>query len=297
MNDDKKVGMLLDISNFYGERDVRLTPIIKFLLIAGAPGLIWTYVGFPIPAIIFLPLWLVWTIRIAMIVLGREGDRLAQFRKQINDDYSAISELMNIKAVHADGCIEYADNSIAYLIIATNGTTYNATQRAQYIRDFLSLLGNDRDVDVYIQNLTETRSLEERYANVKLFTDAEAAQDFLDIIDHNRQVVYSQSLLTRIVFVVKGRRADWTDVRDNCKTAIYSASAKAFKEVRIALYDDVQDVLNTDIRGVVDLDSTLQRKYATHSYFNSRVLYFDEKPADVGAETLTEERGFMVTDG
>ena len=48
------------------------------------------------------------------------------------------------------------------------------------------------------------KSLEDRYNNVKLFVDSDAAKDFIDIIDHNRKVVYSQSRLTRIVFVVKG---------------------------------------------------------------------------------------------
>ena len=171
------------------------------------------------------------------------------------------------------------------------------TSRAQQIHDFMSLFGNDYDVDVYVQNITDMKSLEERYNNVKLFVDSDAAKDFIDIIDHNRKVVYSQSRLTRIVFVVKGRKSYWTDIRDNCKMAIYSGPAKAFKEVKIGLRDDIQEVLNTDIRGVVDLDSLLQKKYSTHQYFGSKVLYFDEKPEEDEGQVVSEERGFMVSDG
>ena len=40
MNDDRKVSMLLDIDNFYGEHEGRLGPTLKFLLIGGAPLLI-----------------------------------------------------------------------------------------------------------------------------------------------------------------------------------------------------------------------------------------------------------------
>ena len=127
--------------------------------------------------------------------------------------------------------------------------------------------------------------------------DSDAAKDFIDIIDHNRKVVYSQSRLTRIVFAVKGRKSYWTDIRDNCKMAIYSGPAKAFKEVKIGLREDIQEVLNTDIRGVVDLDSLLQKKYATHQYFGSKVLYFDEKPAEEKETESNEERGFLVSDG
>ena len=48
---------------------------------------------------------------------------------------------------------------------------------------------------------------------------------------------------------------------------------------------------------MVDLDSLLQKKYATHQYCGSRVLYFDEKEEPVDDRTENEERGFMVIDG
>lgn len=297
MNDDRKVSMLLDIDNFYGEHEGRLGPTLKFLLIGGAPLLLWVYTGFLIPPFLFFPLWVVWLVRVGLITLGRERDRLVQFRKQLNDEYASIYELLRIKTIHPDGCIEYVDGMVAYAVVAVNGTTYNATARAQQIHDFMSLFGNDYDVDVYVQNITDMKSLEERYNDVKLFVDSDAAKDFIDIIDHNRKVVYSQSRLTRIVFVVKGRKSYWTDIRDNCKMAIYSGPAKAFKEVKIAVRDDIQEVLNTDIRGVVDLDSLLQKKYATHQYFGSKVLYFDEKPEEDEGQVVSEERGFMVSDG
>lgn len=289
--------MLLDIDNFYGEHEGRLGPTLKFLLIGGAPLLLWVYTGFLIPPFLFFPLWVVWLVRVGLITLGRERDRLVQFRKQLNDEYASIYELLRIKTIHPDGCIEYVDGMVAYAVVAVNGTTYNATARAQQIHDFMSLFGNDYDVDVYVQNITDMKSLEERYNDVKLFVDSDAAKDFIDIIDHNRKVVYSQSRLTRIVFVVKGRKSYWTDIRDNCKMAIYSGPAKAFKEVKIAVRDDIQEVLNTDIRGVVDLDSLLQKKYATHQYFGSKVLYFDEKPEEDEGQVVSEERGFMVSDG
>jgi len=46
VNDDRKVSMLLDIDNFYGEHEGRLGPTLKFLLIGGAPLLLWVYTGF-----------------------------------------------------------------------------------------------------------------------------------------------------------------------------------------------------------------------------------------------------------
>lgn len=294
MTDDKKVSMLLDIENFYGEHEGRLGPIIKFLLIGSAPILCWVYIGFRVPSWIFVPFCCIWILRVGLITLGREKERLIQFQKQIHDEYASTYELLNIKTVHPDGCIEYVNGLVAYAVVAVNGTTYDTVGRSEQIHDFMTLFGNDYDVDIYIQNITDMKSLEERYNNVKLFVDAEAAKDFIDIIDHNRKVVYSQSLLTRIIFVVKGRSSCWTDIRDNCQMAANSGPARAFKEVHVADRDGVQDILNTDIRGVVDLESLLQRKYATHQYFDSKVLYFDTKPEEEKAEELNEEMGFMI---
>ena len=297
MNDDKKVSMLLDIDNFYGTSEGRLGPTLKFLVIGGMPVLLWVYTNFVIPTFIMIPFTVIWLIRVGLITLGREQERLVQFRKQINDEYSTVYDLLNIRTVHKDGCIEYVNGIVAYTVIAVNGTTYDSSMRSQQIRDFISILGRDFDIDVYVQNITDMKSLESRYNNVKLFVDDDAARDFISIIDHNRKVVYAQSLLTRIVFVVKGRKSDWTDLRDNCKMAVFSTAARAFKEVKIGLPADIQEVLDTDIRGVVDIDSLLQRKYATHQYYGSRVLYFDEKEESVKDSHDEVERGFMVVDG
>lgn len=295
--EDRKVSMLLDITNYYGEHEGRLGPTLKFLIIGGAPVLLWVYTGFIVPLFLFIPFMIVWIVRVALITIGREKERLVQFKKQLYDEYSSTSDLLQIRTVHPDGCIEYVNGTVAYAIVTTNGTSYDPLQRSKQVQDFIGLFGKERDVDVYVQNVTEMKSLEERYSDVKLFVDEDAARDFIDIIDHNRNVVYSQSRLTRTVFVVKARRNDWTKLRDDCKVAVYSAAAKAFKTVRIGTRDDVQDILNTDIRGVVDLDALLQQKYASHAYYGSKVLYFDEEPVPERDINNNEERGFMLTDG
>lgn len=288
-----KINMLLDIENFYGQHEGRLTPLIKFFVFSGAPVVLWVYFGYFIPLIIFLPILVVWSVRVGLLTLGRESDRLNQFRKIAADEYASASDLCRIKTVHPDGCVEYVDGAICYLIVAENGTTYNPVLRSQKIADFMSILGEN--VDIYVQNVTEMRSLEKRYSNIELFVDEDAARDFIDIIDHNRKIVYMQSLLTRIVFAVNGRTSTWKEVRDNCLMAVSSASSKAFKTVNVVKRPGVQEILDTDIRGVVDLDSLLQKKYAMHQYYNSKVLYFDDKPKVV-TDASAEEVGFMIED-
>lgn len=161
----------------------------------------------------------------------------------------------------------------------------------------MSLFGNDYDMDAYVQSITDIKSLEKRYNNVRLFIGSDAAGGFIGIVDRNRRVVYSQSRPMHTVFAVKGYKSYWTDVRDNCKVAIYPGPAKAFKKIRIGLHDDIQEVLNADIRGVVDLDSLLRERCSTRQYFGSKVLHSDEKPEGDEGQIASEERGFMVSDG
>lgn len=291
----KSVSMLLDIDNFYGESEGRVGPTIKMLCLGLAPVLLWVYLGFIIPPVIFFPLEVIWFARVAMLTVGREKERLAQYRKQLHDDYASIYELLNIRTIHPDGCVEYVNGTVGYCLICANGSTYDELSHTYTVRDFLSMLGKF-DIDIYCQNITDMKSLEDRYNNVKLFADAEAAKDFIDIIDHNRTVVYSESLLTRVVIMVKGHRSYFSEIRDCCKAAVYSTAARAFKDVHIATPAEIQEVLNTDIRGLVDLDNLLQRKYATHQYYGSRVLYFDDEPEAQVEDTNVEERGFLVKD-
>lgn len=294
--DDHKIAMLLDIDNFYGEREGRLGPWLKFLVAAALPVLLYAYTGFVIPAWLFWPFEVVFAVRMGLIFVGREKERLVQFRRQAADDFNSADELLYVRAIHPDGCIEYVNGMCAYCIIANNGTIYDDILHAKGVQDFMSLFG-DCDFDVYLQNITDVQSLEERYNNVKLFVDGDAAKDFIDIIDHNRKVVYSRSLLQRTVFVLKTRKAYFTDIRDAAKQAVYSATARVFKEVHIATPEEVQELIDLDIHGVVNLDATLQKKYATHQYYGSRVLYFGDEPEQKTDKSVEqEERGFLITD-
>lgn len=295
-DEDRKVAMLLDIDTFYGESEGRLGPWVKMLCIGLLPIFLWAWFSLPIPWFILWPFEVIWFIRVAMITIGREKQRLAQFRKQLNDDYSSISELLRIKAIHQDGCVEYTNGRIAYFLVAANGTFYDPLARSKTVREFFGQLGGDFDIDIYIQNVTELKSLEQRYNNVKLFVDSEAAKDFIDIIDHNRGVVYSESRLTRVVFAVKSYKSNWTAVRDSCKQACYSAASRAFKDVHIATAEEVQELVDTDVRGYVDINGVLQQKYATHQYHGSRVLFFGEEPVIEEDPRNMEERGFHVDD-
>lgn len=273
----EKIGMLLDISNIYGTDEGRLGPFLITAALIGAPFLLWVYLGFFIPLPIFIPLWLIYSVRVIMIIPGHEKERLDQFKRQVNDQYSTVAEKLRIKTVHTDGLIEWVDGTVAYCIVATNTYSKDDVYRAQVIHLFLLYFCKDYDVDTFAQNITETKSLEDRYSRVKLFNTSDAANDFLEIIDNNRKIVYKDSLHVRIVFMVKGSKSSWKDMRSKIEAALLSYSSKVFKTLQIADYELCNDIINHDVDGIVDMDTLFRSKYARHDYHGSRVLYYDDK--------------------
>lgn len=292
-NEKKTITMLLDTDNFYGEHEGRLGPLLIFLAIASAPLLLYIAVNFVVPAWLFFPLYVIYVIRVAMITLGREKERLANFKKTINDEYSTIADLMSLKTIHEDGRVEYLNSRIGYMIVISNGSVVDDIARSRMVKEFFSIIGPEYDMDITAQNITETKALEERYKGVKLFVSSEAAQDFIDIIDYNRSLVTASSLITRTVIFVKGNKHDWKDIKAKVIAACSSPAARAFKSAHVASKEEVQEILSRDVNGYIDIEAIQQEKYATHEYFGSKVKYFDEPKYQKKVEKAEDTKSFI----
>jgi hypothetical protein len=286
--------MLLDVENYYGEHNGRLAPLLIFLALAGLPVIGWVYVGFFIPLWLFLPLWTVYAIRVLMLTIGKEGERLAQFKRQLYDEYSSVYDLLQIRTIHKDGCIEYAGEKVAYMVVLENGTCTDPIAQSRGTAEFISLVAaGGYDFDVLIQNLNDASTLERRYSSVKFFTTPEAAKDFTDIIDFNRSHVQANSMLNRVVLVVKTRKPNWKTLRLDLDSAVQSASARVFKSAAVADAETVSDIINRDINGTIDIEDLLCRKYAAREYRGSKALYYGVRPPSEAPKPDT--LGFMAS--
>lgn len=294
---EPKINMLLDPDNYAGESEGRLGPLLIFFLVAGAPALIYAYFFWgKLPLWLVIPIYVIYVIRVAMITLGREKERLSQYKKQLNDEYASMYDLVSIKTLHPDGCCEYTGNKVAYFISTTNKTTYDAEIWSNEVKQFLKMLNTKYQVDIYVQNIIEVTALDKRYDGVKLFADPSVARDFIDIIDHNRSQVYQNSLMTRTIFVVRGYRNEWEDLKKDCNAAIHSVHAKVFKTCKLCNDFEVNEILSRDVNGLVNLPELMQNKYCTKQYYGSRVIAYDD--ADVKANEVEESHnsdtgGFM----
>lgn len=282
--DDEYIDMLLDVEHFYGEHEGTVKDKVIFVLAAGLPLTVYVYYGlfYIIPASMAIPIWILYTVRIALYILGDEPTRVKYFKKMIHDVFSSLYELLRITHIHEDGLVEYLGGTVVYFVVAYNGDDEDHLQHSATVTKFIESCTDNRDFDIYIQNINETSTLAARYKDVKLFADEDAAQDFVDIIDYNSKIVNESSTLQKIVFAFKGHRGDWKDMKQSIDGAIHSKVAKSFKTVyRVTDENEIEELMSRDMDGVLSLTDVMRNKYCTGEYFGSRVLCYDDDKTTV----------------
>ena len=272
------IGMLLDIEHLYGEHESRMGPVLGTLCISAAPILFYVYFGLfnYIPIWLFIPIEIFIIIRAVMLILGRERYRVGIFKRQLFDSYTSTASLMNIKTIHPDGCVEYLNGQIMYMVCCFNGTTEDSLRRSVQLRKFLNTLLGDFIFDCYILNVTDFPALHDYYKKVKEFDRNESASNFVDIIDYNIDLVQNNSMVQCTVYVVKGRRSDWKDIKNQIDVAINSRTARVYKNVyRVSDPVVINELLNRDVDSIVNIEDLLRKKYRTGNYNTSKVLAYD----------------------
>jgi len=281
------IPFLLDIEHFYGQSEGRLTPFILTITIGGAPAVLYVYFGLfnVIPLWLFIPFNLLVLIRAAMIILGRESYRLDMYRRSLYDDYIGTANLVNIRTIHSgnpnapsdqDGLVEYTNGTIAYYLLAYNGTIQNDDQHAISVKHLLESIIGDRPFDIHVLNDNQTSNLYEYYKKIQNFEKNEAATNFVKIIDYCRNEAMTKSMIQAIVIVLKGKKSDWKEMSVSIKNALASNDAKAFKSLKLLTTDDeIGAIINRDTDTIVNINELLRRKYRTGDYGDSKVLKFN----------------------
>lgn len=291
--ESRKVPMLLDVENIFGDSSNRLGPILIFMCAALAPAFIYGYTGmyWTVPLAVFLPVWLLYSGYMLLVTLGHQPRRLKEFKRQRDNVYSLTYDMMNIKLIHEQGCIEYINGTIGFYVVTFNNTAVNPKQTTRMVRDFMKTIFGNHKVDTYYQNVTDTQALEDRYSHIKLFKDSGVAEDFVEIIDFNRKLVESSSLLVCTVHLIKGSKSDWKDIVQDIQNGLRSNAAKCFKIAYMATDSrEIEKLLSRDINGEIYINAMLQKKYFTGQYYGSTVTEYvpltddDLKPGKVGID-------------
>ena len=284
--------MLLDIDHFYGQSEGRLGPWLTVLGLSGFPLIIFFYYFYGyVPLKYFLILWIPFTIKVILVFPGREKERKKNFYKIKNDSYESTAEHSNVKKFHDDGCIEYLNGRVAYNIVTYNGTIMDDIVWTQRVAGLLEKF-KDFDLDLRVHNIQETGTLEKRYENVKIFNRGQYAQDYIDIIDHNRKLVYTASMLLRLTITVSASKLYYKELRNAVQDAVNSYNGKAFKTIVLADAAIDEELCSRDIGGHLDIEELLERKYYTGEYFGSKVVGIDD--SDLKERIKVEETDTTV---
>lgn len=291
-NDKPKIQMLLDIENIFGESTRGLGKFVFAMLLCAVPivFIAYTTLYLFIPWQILLAFCVIWIARVLMIVMGDEKLRLRTFKRLRDDAFSLTDDMVRIRVIHPQGCVEYVNGAVAFFIVTYNDSSKDTVRKSQQIDRFINLAVGKHPFDIYVQNITDTDRLDSRYSNVTLFSDIEVAEAFMEIIDFNRAAVSSSSTLTRNIICVRGSKYQWKEILGDINTAISSESARVFRMCYLATdREEIESIISRDIDGNVDLDELLQKKYYTGNKHNSKVISYNYKDKQVVEEARKEE--------
>lgn len=293
LDEDKpKIQMLLDIENIFGESTRGLGQTILALLLCALPLLLigYTALYLYVPWQILVAICIVWSVRVLLVVVGREKERLVNFKKQRDDVYSLVDNMVNIRRIHPQGCVEYVNGTIAFFIVTYNDSSNDVKRKSKMIGRFLSLAVGKNPFNIYVQNITDTEQLDKMYDNVMLFAEEEAAGDFTEIIDYNRRMVSSCSTLTRNIICVRGSKYQWKEIYGNIQTALTSEAARVFRQCYLATdREEIESIISRDVNGYLDLEAMSQKKYYTGNKRGSKIISYDFEDLEKDEEEIKEQ--------
>ena len=211
-----------------------------------------------------------------MIFPGREKYRVKIFRRQLNDEYMDSANMMNIKVIHPDGCIEYLSGNIMYLVSCFNGTIDNEINSTIQLRKLLESMTAGYAYDTYIHNINDSQSLRDYYNKVNKFSHNQSASNFIQMIDHNIKLTNDGSVVLQTLYAIRGTKSDWKNIKQQIDTTLNSRVARRYKSIyRVSDPDEINAILNRDTDTIIDISALMRKKYATSEYSTSKVLAYD----------------------
>lgn len=290
-DDRPKIQMLLDIENIFGESTRGLGQFILALLLMLIPPIIIGYTSayLFIPWQILIIICTVWAIRMMLIVMGHEPARVENFKRTRDDAFSMTNSMCNIRLIHPQGCVEYINGSIGFFVVTYNSTSTDVLVKSRMFDYFINTAVGKQPFDIYIQNINDTKELDNKYANVRLFGDDDAARAFMEIIDYNSKVVEEESRLTRNILFIRGSKYQWKEVYANIQSALNSEPARIFRKCYLATdKEEIEEIISRDIDGCVDLYDLLQKKFYTGNKHGSKIISYDYKDLERKQEEVQQ---------
>ena len=293
---DELIVAPMDINNFVGAAEGRMGPWVLCLTIGLSPLILVPYLLQFIPLILVICIEIIWFVIVLAYTVGDHRNTVKKYKEQLEDEYSSSYKLLNIKKIWETGCIEYMTRKVAYMIVCESAEKLDDDKYSEKLEAFYDqIFSRKYAVDVYFQNVEVSSELASRYKLAKNFSDNEARDNYIRIIDHNIKLAMTKSQLMRTVLIVEGRRADFKDLHQFIQEALSSKAMRVFKCVELySNQDRIEEVLSRDLDTHINYTDLMRRKYRTGKYYGSKIIGYDLVDKVVERKKKNNIRGFMI---
>lgn len=274
----ENMNTLLNIDSVFGEYEGRVLPVIITIALAAVPLLAWLFLlqGTPIKFIWVVIFDVFWSARWALIILGKEKEKMLFYDQQRADEYKSADELIHINHIHEDGLIEYDNGKVAYLVSGYLKGYLTDDKLSVDMENFMNELDN-WDWDMYLHNTVDEILCEDNLPKLTKYKDKEVLKERISFYAHQDEWARTHTALYRITFAVSSSKYNWKKLKGHLEELISSELALVFNEVDILNYDQVGDILDRDICGFVDIIKMLTNKYDNDKFYASRVMWYDDE--------------------
>lgn len=271
------INTLLNVDNIFGTYENRVAPFIFTILLGSIPLFIWLFFlqGTPVKLWMAIIATLLLTGRLALIFIGKEGEKLKSYSARRNDAYLESKDLINVTDI-IDGLIMYTSGRVAYIVYGYLKGYLDDDVLSVELEKFMDELdGFDWDLNLY--NITDELLCTNNLPNLRRYKDRNAILQRIDFYKYQDDWTAKNTEMYELVFVVKARKYNWKHLRDKLKELVSSDIAKCFNEINIADTADVIDIMSRDIETHVDLNEMLLNKVQDEEITGARVLFYDDE--------------------
>ena len=273
----ENINTMLNIDNIFGEHEGHVLPIVLTLGCAAIPLFIWLFFlghyGIPFwPVAVFDVLF---TARMALILLGKEKEKIRFYQQQRKDEYKSADELIHTNYVHDDGLIEYDNGKVAYILTGYLKGYLTDDKLSVDLESFMNELDH-WGWDMYFHNTVDELLCEDTLPNLRKYTDDTIIRERIEFYTYQDEWSRTHTGLYRISFLVYTGKHNWKKLKAHMLELVSSEIATIFNELVIADKHLAYDIFNRDICGYADINKMLVAKYDNSQYYSSRVMWYDD---------------------
>ena len=274
----ENINTMLNIDNIFGDYETHGKQIIITVVIAIIPPIIWILFlqGTPVKLSWVLIGDLFLTIYAGLEIIGNGPEKRKNYLEQKSDKGVTADEIITLASVEEEGLIQYDNGRVAYLISGYLKSYLTDDKLSVDVEHFMDEL-DMWDWDYYLHNSTDDLLCEDNLPKLKRYTDEEVIKERIDFYAYQDEWSRTHTGLYRITFKVETTAANWRKMKSHLTELLESDIATCFNDISILSYNEVLDICNRDIAAFADLRQMLMRKYDNEQYFDSKVVWYDDK--------------------